>query len=96
MLASMTGQLIYQSVENLHVFPRCTIVIDDKPASSMSSATSWAVHNEVSIFYLYNRCRVLGQTSIGGADDDASFSFPLQRIFVLDGVHDCPLESFLP
>lgn len=49
-----------------------------------------------SAFQLYNRCRVLGQTSISGADDDASFSFPLQRILVLDGVHDCPLESFLP
>lgn len=50
----------------------------------------------ISIFRLYNRCRVLGQTSISGADDDTSFAFPLRRIFVLDGVHNCPFEFVLP
>jgi hypothetical protein len=57
------------------------MVTDDKLDSTMSSATSWAVINQVS--HVTGVSRVECNTSVGGTNYDSAFSRPLRGILIL-------------
>lgn len=65
----------------LQVLPRWIMVTDDKPDFTMSSATSWAVNDQVS--HVTGVSKEECNTSIGGTNYDSAFARPLGSIFIL-------------
>ena len=57
------------------------MVTDNKPAFTMSSATSWAVNDQVS--HVTGVSKEECNTSVGGTNYDSAFSRPLGGILIL-------------
>ncbi len=70
-----------QGMGVLQVLPRWIMVTDDKPAFTMSSATSWAVINQVS--RVRGASKVERNTSVGGTNYDSGVPGPLGGILIL-------------